>query len=397
MATYRAGEILEKLRAGYFLPSLSVVATSLVEIASRETSTVDDLAMLLRRDPSLTVRIIKLANSAFMRTTEPVTTVEQAIFKVGFNRLRIMALSLSLKDTFPMVSQGPLNYETFWRVSLYKGLLAKTLAQRLRNSNPDEAFVAGFTLEIGLLILFDLLVKGKDETVKLPLYPLDELLSMERRRYGIDHRQIGEAALAHWKMPESIIACQQQGATEPHLGALPPLCFNCALAGELSAVIVQESVGLSAVFEKARTVYGLGEEVVNDVLASAFDQVEDIAASLNVELNKQKDVLDIMEKANAALAALTERLSAEKACASPGTHPSFASLRRDDDATVEHTLQAVAHEIRNPLTSVGGFVKKLASTLAPSSRGWDYAQIILEEARKLEEALSRMSRQPPRA
>lgn len=397
MATESAAQILDRIRAGYFLPSLSVVATSLIEIASRETSTIDDLAALLRQDPSLTVRIIKLANSAFMRGAEPVTTVEQAIFKVGFNRLRIMALSLSLKDTFPMLSQGPLDYETFWRVSLYKGMLAKALAQRLRNANPDESFVAGFTLEIGLLILFDLLVKGRDETVKLTLYPLRDLLSLEKRRYGIDHREIGEAALTHWKMPAGIIACQRAGATGSDLAALPPLCYNCALAGELSAVIFQKSVGLSAISETARTTYGLSEEVVHDVIASTFEEVEEIAASLNVELNKQKDMLDIMEKANAALAALTDRLSAEKERAAAGGLQSFESLGREEDRkAVQHTLEAVAHEIRNPLTSVGGFVRRLASTLTPSSQGWEYAQIIIEETQKLEQALSRMSQQFPR-
>jgi nitrogen-specific signal transduction histidine kinase len=116
-----------------------------------------------------------------------------------------------------------------------------------------------------------------------------------------------------------------------------------------------------------------------------------------VELNKQKDMLDIMEKANAALAALTDRLSAEKERAAAGGLQSFESLGREEDRkAVQHTLEAVAHEIRNPLTSVGGFVRRLASTLTPSSQGWEYAQIIIEETQKLEQALSRMSQQFPR-
>jgi nitrogen-specific signal transduction histidine kinase len=55
-------------------------------------------------------------------------------------------------------------------------------------------------------------------------------------------------------------------------------------------------------------------------------------------------------------------------------------------------LQAVAHEIRNPLVSVGGFVKRLSKTVEPSSKAWDYVQIILEETRKLEEALAYMTK-----
>jgi nitrogen-specific signal transduction histidine kinase len=57
---------------------------------------------------------------------------------------------------------------------------------------------------------------------------------------------------------------------------------------------------------------------------------------------------------------------------------------------VSHTLQAVAHEIRNPLIAVAGFARRLSTTLDPESKGGKYAQIILQEAQRLEEALSQM-------
>ena len=73
------------------------------------------------------------------------------------------------------------------------------------------------------------------------------------------------------------------------------------------------------------------------------------------------------------------------------TLPSFDSLNEKGDI-VDHTLQAVAHEIRNPLTTIGGFAKKLAATLEPSSEEGKYAQVILKEALRLEKALFEMTR-----
>jgi len=61
---------------------------------------------------------------------------------------------------------GPLDYENFWRISLYRGLIAKSLAHHLKSCNPDETFVAGLILEIGFLIFYDIFLKGgKDETI----------------------------------------------------------------------------------------------------------------------------------------------------------------------------------------------------------------------------------------
>ena len=111
-----------------------------------------------------------------------------------------------------------------------------------------------------------------------------------------------------------------------------------------------------------------------------------------MEVNKEKDLLEIMGKANRVLAHLSEQLAAEPPASPARGMPSFrdlSSVKNSD--TVEHTLQAVAHEIRNPLVSVGGFVKKLSAVLDTSSQGWEYAQIILEETKKLEQALSRIT------
>jgi PAS domain S-box-containing protein len=47
----------------------------------------------------------------------------------------------------------------------------------------------------------------------------------------------------------------------------------------------------------------------------------------------------------------------------------------------------VAHEIRNPLISVGGFARRLEKKLGADSENYDYAKIILEEVTRLEKIL----------
>ena len=178
-------DLLARLESGYFLPILSPVALRLVEMATGDEFSAKDLADLVEKDPSLAVRLLRLANSAIFRTSFPVTTLNQAITKIGFQHLRIMALTVSLRDTFPLGKVGPLNYEEFWRVSLYRALIAKALAEHLKTCSADEAFVSGLITEIGLLIFFDLFIKGTQEDIHLELDPLDELFSWEKERYGV--------------------------------------------------------------------------------------------------------------------------------------------------------------------------------------------------------------------
>ncbi len=382
-------ELLTKLETGYSLPALSVVAVRLVELASDDACSVQDLVNLIEKDPSLAIRLMKLANSVFFKASLPVTTLQQAVMRIGFHQLRIMALSLSLRDTFPMGKVGPVDYERFWRTSLYRALVAKTLAQHLRNCNPEEAFVAGLTLGIGFLVFFDIFIKGKRPDLELTMETLDELLDWEKKEFGVHHREIGEVALRFWKFPERIIACQRGFAGE---GADEPLAKICEEARVLSGLMLRKSTDFTSLFEEAHEALGLSADTTNNIILTTFDEVEGIAEHLRIELNREKDLLELMERANGALSAISEKLSAWQ-CRSPGeTLPSFDGMEGGKEGArhVARTLEAVAHEIRNPLVAVAGFARRLAGSLEPSTKSGAYARIILDEAMRLEKALTQM-------
>jgi len=102
-------KLLDQLQSGYKLPTLSAVAMQLVKLAADERSTTADLAQLIEKDPSLSTRLMRLANSAYYRTKYPISTLQQAVNRVGFQRMRIMALSISLRDSFPMGKVGQMD------------------------------------------------------------------------------------------------------------------------------------------------------------------------------------------------------------------------------------------------------------------------------------------------
>jgi len=364
----------------------------LVEMALDETCSAGELTSLIERDPSLAIRVLRLANSAFFHTREPTTSLKQAVVKVGFQRLRVMALSLSLRDTFPMAKIGALDYEKFWHTTLYRALIAKSFATYLKNCYPEEAFVAGLIMEIGLLILFDLRIKLDTEAPPIKLEPLEDLLTWERDRYGIDHRQVGEAALRYWGFPNIIVQCQSLYGQAALSQDAPLLAKIYELSREFSGLISQGSAGFHTLFNDAERFLGLNRDVINDILLATFDQVQDIADNLNVELNRERDLMEIMEKANKALSQISEKMPVYQEITDHGSLPSFNSLDERKDV-VEHTLQAVAHEIRNPLLAVGGFARKLSTFLDPASKGGEYARIILEEASRIEKALLEMNRE----
>ena len=270
--------LLKRIESGYSLPSLSPVAIKLVEIASDDACSIEELISLIEKDPSLAVNLLKMANSAFFKSGQPVASLQQAIMRIGFHQLRIMGLSMSLRNTFPMGKVGPLDYENFWRISLYRGLIAKSLAQHLKSCNPDEAFVAGLIIEVGFLIFFDLQIKGKTEETIPDLSSLEELLRWEDEHFGVDHRVIGEAALRYWKFPDKIVECQKgygKGAMDQKAA---PLTRVCELARVFSCAMLHREIDFHILFSGAQELYGLSDDVINDIILATFEEVEEIAA-----------------------------------------------------------------------------------------------------------------------
>jgi len=383
---------LEKIESGYSLPVMSVVAVKLVELASDDACSVSELTSLIEKDPSLAANLLRMANNAFFRTSEPVATLQQAVMRIGFHQLRIMALSLSLRNTFPMGRIGVMDYEQFWRISLYRGLLAQSLSKHIKMSNEEEAFLAGLILEVGLLIFFDIFLKNKNEKDEFEFYSLERLLIREKERYGIDHREIGEAALRYWRFPDRIVETQRFcGTGTGGSNMIPPLACVCEIARVLSEKMLHHKEDFHVIFSEARETFGISDEIINDSIITSLEQVEEIAGSMKLELNKERDMLELMEKANRTLGKISEKISQIR---TGQPLPSFDTLdaKAGQEDAVTYTLQAVAHEIKNPLIAVAGFAKRLAMKIDPGSENGRYVRIILEEATRLEAALKEMGK-----
>lgn len=60
------------------------------------------------------------------------------------------------------------------------------------------------------------------------------------------------------------------------------------------------------------------------------------------------------------------------------------SIEQERSVSLEAMIDAVAHEIRNPLTSIGGFARKIYKRLPPGDPNREYIKMIIDEAIRVE-------------
>lgn len=394
--TWNKERLISGLESGKLLPSLSPLTMRLIELASDDNSSLSDIAALIEKDPSLTIRILKLANSVFFRFGNPVKTVQQAVVRIGIRQTRLLGLSLMLKDTFPMSKVGAADYRRFWRLSLYQGLAAQSLAQQLKIGDAEEAFTAGFTLEIGLLALLHAFA-DLSEAAEIPWYPLSCLLEWEKENYGVDHREVGELIFTRWRFPASFILCQKSTSLTRRVDELLPLVKVCAMASQLSAFICEPGAHLPEVFDTLELRFALTKPLIHEVVGRSLQRVDEVAQTFELEVDSKQDAEALMEKARVLLAQLSGKLAERRLPSETGhPYPLLAATQKPGDNnaadSVRPELEAIEREVRDPLTAVGGLVRMLAETIDPSSDQGGYIRVILAETERLEQALKGIDR-----
>jgi len=394
MEEHQKAKLIKRIMDAGPLPSLSALAVRVIKLAADDTSSAADLAHIIEKDPGLTTRLLRLVGSVFYSRPGRIGSVSQAVVLLGFKKVRIMALSLSLRDTFPMGNVHGMDYHYFWKASLYRALIAKEFAQlsHLRNVDSEEAFVAGLILEIGMPLLFETLPSnGMKKAFPGGNTPLEVGLAWERENLGIDHRELGSFLLRRWHFPDDVVEPQRFLGVSALQHDSPMIVKIVELARRATEIITGLSTDLYGLQNLAEKHLNLKKEDIGRILSDVFDKVEQLAEQLRIDLDSQADIMEVMENANKALARLST--SMEKSLQGlldqgRGRSEAFGGALEEGEQRRKEILRnafdAVAHEIRNPLLAIGGFATRLAADPRKQGRGREYARIIAEESRRLE-------------
>jgi putative nucleotidyltransferase with HDIG domain len=181
------------------------VCLRLFELIHAPNSGATDIAAVVGVDPNLTARLLRIANSSFYNFGRKIDTVSRAITVIGSTELYQLVLSISAVKTFAHIPNELVKMETFWRHSVYTGLLARALAIRANVLHPERLFVAGLMHDLGSLLLYHqrpdamrdiLLVADGDEEV---------LYQSELERFEFSHASVAAYMMDKWRLPDALV------------------------------------------------------------------------------------------------------------------------------------------------------------------------------------------------
>ena len=210
-----ASEVLGRISAALdSLPAQRPVAARAIAAADDARSSARTLGDVVSRDPALTAKLMRLANSAYFGLRGRVASTTFAVTVVGFSTVRSLAVAamVGLDDEEDLP-------ERFWERSLLCAVAAGELAPRLGVRAPD-AFGLGLLARLGQALLHRCDEGYRDLVAAAP--DRADLLVAESTAYGLTHVRLSAEALASWgfppDMPEGLLQVARGGASVP-LGA----------------------------------------------------------------------------------------------------------------------------------------------------------------------------------
>lgn len=164
-----------------------------------------ELAAVVGVDPNLTARLLRIANSAFYSFSRKIDTISRAVTVIGTTELYQLVLSVSAVRTFTNIPNDLVKIDTFWRHSVYTGLLARALAVRASVLHPERLFVAGLMHDIGSLVLYHQRPEAMRDILLVAQGDEEVLYQAELEHFQFTHASVGGELMERWRLPAGLV------------------------------------------------------------------------------------------------------------------------------------------------------------------------------------------------
>lgn len=242
-------EIRRRIDACPKLASLQSNNRALSELVKSDYSVTSQIAEIIRRDPSLSARLLRMVNSVYFSLSTRVNNIEEAIFFLGLRQIRELSMATPVFEDLERLKTAttkPLPWKELWAHSIATAMLTRQILNATTLSVDDDTdYLSGLLHNVGKVVMANAFPAELEEVTCTPLSTIADICELERKLIGWDHAQIGAYYLERHQVSEEIVSAVKFHC-EP---AEAPRHKIFAAAVQVADHLVRHS-GISGGFEK---------------------------------------------------------------------------------------------------------------------------------------------------
>ena len=199
-------ELSQKLSAAVErMPAFPKSVQRILELTRDVNSTPKDLVEIIDKDPVVTVKILKVVNSAYYSLPKQITSIGHAVVFLGFNTIKNLALSVAAIGMLPQDNESGFDAQQYLLHSLATAALAKQLAGRVDDADPMDCFIAGLLHDFGKVVFAQMMPKEFKVALVQSQAAGEALHTALQREIGADHVLVGAMLVERWRFAPHLI------------------------------------------------------------------------------------------------------------------------------------------------------------------------------------------------
>ncbi len=186
--------------------TLPQVVTQINELVDSRTASASDLHHVIKTDPALSAKILRLVNSAYYGLPGRVGSLEKAVILLGVTAVRNLAIAAGVEQLFGQLRMtGPITGRELWLHCLAVATGSRELAQRAGMAHLEEVFMAGIIHDLGLLSAAQIVPQDFSQIVMLCMGNKQSWGTTELEIFGVEHAAAGARLADKWHFPPYMV------------------------------------------------------------------------------------------------------------------------------------------------------------------------------------------------
>lgn len=207
-------ELAEKLAAAVdSMPGFPHSVQRILALTRDMNCSPKELIQVIEQDPLVTVKVLRVVNSAHYSMPKQVTSISHAVVYLGLNTIKNIALGIAAIGVLPSIHMGGFDGQQYLLHSLATAGIAKQLAYRVGDADPMDCFIAGLLHDFGKVVFAKSMPAEFRRSLEMSLWNETSLHLALREIIGVDHAVVGAMLVEKWRFaPELVETIRNQSS-----------------------------------------------------------------------------------------------------------------------------------------------------------------------------------------
>ncbi len=224
-------EVTKRLEAAVErMPAFPKSVQKILELSRNISCTPREIMEVIEKDPVMTIKVLKVINSAYFSLPYKINTVDRAVVYIGINTVKNLALSLATIGILPSRNNAGFDMDEYLQHSLVTAGIARQLATRYASGeiDPMDCYIAGLLHDFGKVVFAQFMPEEFSQALKLSEQTGRPLYDTETEIIGVNHAKVGAMLAKRWNFPDDLVASVLNHHSNPVADNLMGECLYLA-------------------------------------------------------------------------------------------------------------------------------------------------------------------------